>query len=358
MNQQPTAQEENPLRPLSGEPQHLGASTGSFPVDFPEHGRASGWRRLLPWVFGLLTLFALVLVVLHFGTIEEFARLARAARPEWLVLVCVAQAATYVSASLVWRQGLRRAGHPRSLSTLIPLGIAKLFTDQVVPTGGVSGAILVVRGLTRRGVPPNVAMAVLLVGLVAYFGAYLTAVLTSLGILWLHDRANAALFVVVAIFVVIVVAIPSGVLWMKQWVNRLPAIWLRRLPGTALLLRAIAKAPTDLLRNPVLLGETVMLELAVFVLDALTLWLAFRALGDAPAIWVPFVSFIMASMAATLGPIPLGLGTFEAACVGMLILLGVAIEAALAATLLLRGLTFWLPMVPGLWLAKREIAPG
>jgi uncharacterized protein (TIRG00374 family) len=305
-----------------------------------------------------MTLFALVLVVLHFGTIEKFTRLAWAARPEWFLLVCVAQAATYVSASLVWRQALRRAGHPRSLGTLIPLSIAKLFTDQVVPTGGVSGAILVVRALTRRGVPTNIAMAVLLVGLVSYFGAYLAAVLTSIGILWLHDRANAALFVVAAIFVVIVVAIPSGVLWMRQWVNRLPAIWFRRLPGTARLLRAIAKAPTDLLRNPILLCETVTLEFAVFALDALTLWLVFRALGDAPSIWVPFVSFIMASMAATLGPIPLGLGTFEAACVGMLSLLGVAIESALAATLLLRGITFWLPMVPGLWIARREIAQG
>ena len=42
----------------------------------------------------------------------------------------------------------------------------------------------------------------------------------------------------------------------------------------------------------------------------------------------------------------------EAACVGMLNLLGVAIETALAATLLQRGLTFWLPMLPGLWLAR------
>ena len=67
-------------------------------------------------------------------------------------------------------------------------------------------------------------MAVLLVGLVAYFAAYLASVLTSLGILWLHNRANAALFVVVAIFVAIVVAIPSGVLWMKQWADRLPAM--------------------------------------------------------------------------------------------------------------------------------------
>jgi len=311
----------------------------------------------LPWAFGLLTLFALILVILHFSSLEEFTRLALAARPEWFILACIAQAATYVSASLVWRQVLRRAGYPRRLRTLIPLGIAKLFTDQVVPTGGVSGAILVVKGLTRRGVPTNAAMAVLLVGLVAYFGAYLVSVLASLAILWLHDRANASLFVVVTIFVAIVVAIPSGVLWMRQWANRVPAIWLRRLPGVALLVEAIAKAPTDLLRDPRLLGETVTLELAVFVFDALTLWLVFRALGDTPAIWVAFVSFIMASMAATVGPIPLGLGTFEAACVGMLSLLGVGIEAALAATLLLRGLTFWLPMAPGLWLARREFAP-
>jgi len=306
----------------------------------------------LPWAFGLLTLFALVLVVLHFGTIEEFARLAWAARPEWLFLACVAQAATYVSTALVWRQALRRAGEPRSLGTLVPLGVAKLFTDQVVPSGGVSGAILVARGLTRRGVPTKIAMAALLVGLVAYFAAYLASVLTSLGILWLHDRANAPVFVVVAIFVAIVVAIPSGVLWMKQWGHRLPARWVRRLPGAA----AIAEAPAGLLHDPVLLAEIMTLEFAVFALDALTLWLAFRTLGDSPAIWIAFVSFIMASMAATLGPIPLGLGTFEAACVGMLSLLGVAIETALAATLLLRGLTFWLPMLPGLWLARREMA--
>jgi len=357
MIRQSTSPGENPIVPLRGEPLNLGVAD-RFRIDFPEHGQASGWRRLLPWAFGLLTLVALVVVVLHFGTIEEFTRLALAARPEWFILACVAQAATYVSASLVWRQVLRRAGYPRRLRTLVPLGIAKLFTDQVVPTGGVSGAILVVNGLTRRGIPANAAMAVLLVGLVAYFAAYLASVLASLAILWLHSRANAALYVAVAIFVAIVVALPSGVIWLRQWANRLPTTWLRRLPGAAFLLSAIAKAPTDLLRDPALLAETVALELAVFVFDALTLWLVFRALGDTPAIWIAFVSFIMASMAATLGPIPLGLGTFEAACVGMLSLLGVAIEAALAATLLLRGLTFWLPMLPGLWLARREIAPG
>ena len=69
-----------------------------------------------------------------------------------------------------------------------------------------------------------------------------------------------------------------------------------------------------------------------------------------------FPSFIVASMAASLGPIPLGLGAFEAICIAMLRSIGVPLEAALTATPLLRGLTLWAPMAPGLWLARPELS--
>jgi uncharacterized membrane protein YbhN (UPF0104 family) len=68
-----------------------------------------------------------------------------------------------------------------------------------------------------------------------------------------------------------------------------------------------------------------------------------------------FACFMIASVTALMGPIPLGLGVFEAASVAALHLVGIELEAALAATLLLRGFTFWLPMIPGLWLARREL---
>lgn len=323
--------------------------------DFLDENRVSGWGLISSWAFGLLTLLAVILIVVHFGTIEEFMRLAASASPRWFLLACIAQLGTYLCAALVWRQALKRAGHPRPLSALIPLGVAKLFTDQVIPMAGISGAILVARGLTRRQVPINVAMGALLVGLVSYFAAYLAAAVTSLGVLWLHQRASVALTLVVTIFVAIVVAIPAGVLWMRRWGHRVPGAWIRWLPGATHLLKAIAESPTDLLLDPVLLGQTITLEFAVFALDAFTLWLMFRALGADPALWVAFVSFILASMTATLGPIPLGLGTFEAGCVAALTVFGVAIETALAATVLLRGLTFWLPMIPGLWLARSEL---
>jgi hypothetical protein len=37
------------------------------------------------------------------------------------------------------------------------------------------------------------------------------------------------------------------------------------------------------------------------------------------------------------------------------VLLGVPVEVTVAATLLFRGVSFWLPMVPGVWLARAEL---
>ena len=133
MNQQPTNQGRDSSLPVPGERPHFEATAGSRPVDFPEAGQASGWRSLLPWAFGLLTLFALVLVVLHFGTIEEFSRLAWAAalsgcfslrRPSSDVCVYSSGGATGLAAGraptiarharLPWcRQVIHRSGGPK-----------------------------------------------------------------------------------------------------------------------------------------------------------------------------------------------------------------------------------------------------
>jgi len=86
---------------LPAESQSPGPGNRSFRDDFLEQDHASGWWRLSSWAFGLLTLLALVLVVVHVGTIEQFTRLALAATPYWFFLACLSQAATYVCAALV-----------------------------------------------------------------------------------------------------------------------------------------------------------------------------------------------------------------------------------------------------------------
>jgi len=56
--------------------------------------------------------------------------------------------------------------------------------------------------------------------------------------------------------------------------------------------------------------------------------------------------------------LPGGLGTFEASMVLMLRLAGIDLPVALSTTLLFRGLSFWLPMLPGWWLAHRAVTPS
>ena len=67
---------------------------------------------------------------------------------------------------------------------------------------------------------------------------------------------------------------------------------------------------------------------------------------------------MFASIAVILGPIPMGLGSFEAVSIAMLRLFGVPFEAALSATLLFRGFTLWLPLILGGLLLRKELKPA
>jgi Mg2+-importing ATPase len=82
-------------------------------------------------------------------------------------------------------------------------------------------------------------------------------------------------------------------------------------------------------------------------------------LGVTASVSGVFVSFMIASLLRTMGIVPGGLGTFEATSVLMLRMVGIDVAVALSATLLFRGLSFWLPMFPGYWCSRRLlVAPG
>lgn len=315
----------------------------------------SRWKQFGVWCFGLIALSAVILIVLRRGEIERFAELVRQARPAWLLLAMVLQTLTYVCAASVWYVALARAKSPRPLRTLVPLGLAKLFTDQALPSGGISGALLVVQALKRRGVPSATAMGALLVGLVSFYTAYGLAALGGLAVLESHHTVGPAVLIVAGLCASLVVGVPGAVLALRlipegPWAN-----WLRRVPGIAPLIKAVGAAPVELIRDPALLIQTTTLQLIVFLLDGSTLYVMLRALSQSSTVWFAFASFMVADVVATVGPIPLGLGVFEGISVITLKMTGVSLEAALAATLLLRGFTFWLPMMPGLWLARREL---
>lgn len=313
-------------------------------------------RKLRTWFLGLIFLAGLVYFVTHFRELEHFVQLLHQAKPLWLLAGLFVQSLTYFSAAAVWQLTFLQAGVRYSLLSLVPLGIAKLFSDQALPSGGMSGSAFLVASLNRRGIPPPLCMAMLLTSMVAYYTAYLVAALSSIALLWFYHAIQVWIVTVTGAFCVIAVIVPVGSLWLKRLGKQqsLPAL-LQRIPGLANVINNFNDSPGSLLKSPRLFIITTLLQGTIFLLDAYTLKVMLNAVGQDVSFLVVFPSFVVASVVATLSPVPLGLGTFEAACVALLSMLGVTLEAAFTATLLLRGFTLWLPMIPGLWLTKVEM---
>jgi glycosyltransferase 2 family protein len=308
------------------------------------------------WLSGLLVLAGVVLITARIGEARRFEELLRRAQPLWLLAAVFLQAMTYVCAAAIWSLVLRRSGALRPLRSLIVLGLAKLFTDQALPSGGISGTFLLVQGLARRGVPLSASMSAVLVSLLAFYGAFALCGATSVVILGLHGDLKPAVVALAMPFVVVVSAMPAAIMWLYRKGPSAAPKWLTRLPGVEPLLRGIALAPPATVRDPKLIAQAIALDTGIFVLDAATLGTMLAAIGQPVPPDKVFASFVIASVAQMLGVVPGGLGTFEATQVALLALLGVSVEPALTATLLLRGFTFWIPLAPGMWIARREVA--
>lgn len=313
-------------------------------------------RRLPAWLPGALLLALLAAVGVHYGESQQFLELLRRAEPIWLVVAAVLQLATYFCTALIFKVGLRRSNSPVRLRSLVPLGLMKLFIDQVVPSAGIGGTVLVIRSLGRRGVSVGVSTAVVVVSLLGFYAAYAAAVALCLLILWRSHELSAAVMLLVTIVSLLTATVPVTLLWLTRGGGAMKApAWMRRFPGLAPVLEAMAEAPRSTLHDRKLLLASAGLQFMIFLLDGATLRAMLLALGFSAGIETVFASFVLASVAATISFLPGGVGPFEAVSVGTLRVMGVPLAASIMGTVLLRGFTLWLPMLPGLWLARREM---
>lgn len=319
------------------------------PEAFPKR-LGAGWRS---WMFGLVLLSAIVGGILHFGELEEFAQLVRRAQPTWLLLALALQVGTYASVAQGWRVVLTAAGTRKSLLPLMRIALSKLFADQALPSAGIGGNVLLVDQLVAIGAPRGVSSATLLVSIIGYYAAFACCALVTLVLLWFLDEASLILAATLTLFLLVAIGIPAGALWLTRGGTSKLSPRLHRWKWSSLMIQSIEEAPRHLLADRQLMVRVASWNLCLFLADGLTLWACLMALGQSVAPWIAFVSLVMASVVTTLGPVPMGLGSFEATSIGLLHLLGVPAEAAFAGTMLLRMFTLWLPLVPGVVFVRR-----
>jgi uncharacterized protein (TIRG00374 family) len=312
-------------------------------------------RLWLAWLSGILLLVVVGIVVARRGEELRFADLLKQAHPSWLLLAILLQVGTYACAAGAWQRVLARQRIHTSLWQLIPLGLAKLFMDQVVPSAGLSGTLLVVRALKRRGVPDGASVSAVVVGLLGFHLAYGLALVTTLVLLAVSGDLTRRMLSLAILATILISAMVTALLWLSRGRRGPVRRLLMRIPGLKGFLQELRYAPKEALRDKTLLLETTALQFGIFVLDAATVGVCLAALGTTASPTGLFAALVIASLVATITLIPSGLGTFDATMLAMLHLVGVSKTTGVAAVLLFRGFTLMLPLLPGLWLARREM---
>jgi Mg2+-importing ATPase len=309
----------------------------------------------LPWVLGSALLAAVVTAAVQVAQEREFARLLEDAQPAWIGVAVVLQAATYLAQAEVFRAAIPRRAHVSlTRGWLYELSLTKLFLDQALPSAGVSSTVVIAKALESRGASRAAATACAMINIASYHAAYVVALLAALAITVALRETSWILVSLSVAFIAFASAMTIGVTVLAGRRAR-PGSIVTRVPGTKGVVRFLQDSDGALVRDRRILGTTTAWQLAIVLLDAATMSVCIRALGaHAPADAV-FASFMIASLVRTMGVVPGGLGTYEATSVATLHLVGMSVSAALSATLIFRGLSFWIPMLPGLWSSRRIV---
>lgn len=324
----------------------LGPSVAAAPRRIPK----------VRFFISIALLAALIVFTLNqVGDLGRFVDLARQAQPSWFLLAIGCQVVTYVVTGAIWAIVTRAAGYALPLGRLARLAVEKLSMDHIMPAGGLAGDMVIVGAMRRYNVPATVATETLLIDILAYYGSFGVAAALAFAITAAHVALPTSMTSLMAFFALGLGGVPLLIVWVLEHRDWQPGPRLSRIRWVVDVRNAVAGVDVKRVRDPWMLLTSGALHLAIFALDGVTVWAVFQALGMSVDPLTCFAAPTIAAVAAAVSVLPGGVGSFEAGGVGTLLLLDTPPEAALAVTLMFRGLTLWIPLIPGLLLSRKDL---
>ncbi|WP_405095748.1 lysylphosphatidylglycerol synthase domain-containing protein [Micromonospora sp. NBC_01412] len=307
----------------------------------PDHDdRLARVVRVTPHGIGLLLVLGLLVHLLlpQVGQVRTALHLLARANPVAVTATLLASAATYVLSAVVLRLSVADR-IPLREATVVQ--VAASFANRLAP-GSVGGAALSLRYLHQKAIPTaeaatavavsrvaGVVSVVLLLPVLLPFARQPARTLT-------HEASAKALPILLTVVAVLLVAAVALAVPRLRRQGRAAA-------GQVLsALRALTRQHR--------LVRLVVSSVALTLCYGASLYLAVLAVGhpiDLTLVPPVILVCVVGEGVATAAPTPGGLGATEAALVSGLLLYGLTVETAVAAVLIYRLATFWLPAVPG-----------
>ncbi len=255
----------------------------------------------------------------------------------------------------------RRARPPRPPGPIgwnesYQITMAGLAATRLFATAGAGGIALTAWALRRSGMEARLVACRMVAFVVLLYGVYAGSVLLDgigLGTGLFPGGGSFALTIVPAIVAAVLMAVVGAMALLPGDIERRlgrwasgsgrMAHWVARAVTVPALAASGVRTAIELIRerDPGLLGAV-----AWWGFDMCVLWAMFHAFGSPPPFTVIWMAYFI-GMLGNLLPLPGGLGGVEGGMIGAFAAFGVSLDLAVLAVLSYRGISFWLPTIPG-----------
>lgn len=287
-------------------------------------------RRYLLLVF--LLALALYVLVPQLGAFKSSWQLLGESVPGWTALAIALTALTYLSGAMTY---YLLAIKPLKYGSTVLVQLAAMFINRLLPAGlGAIGAnYAYLRRHRHTGTQAGTVVALNnLLGLVGHALLVFFAIVilsgrqASLTPNYGHAAGSAVKVAVLAMLVVVGLGVLFGRRRFRRQVAklRLQILSYRRRPGR--------------------LAAALLSSMTLTMANILSLWACALAVGVHPSPITVLLVFTFGVGTGTVTPVPGGLGGYEAGLTAGFIAYGTAAPAALAAALLYRLVSYWLPL--------------
>lgn len=330
-------------------------------------------------VFYIATLSVLILVFLKFSELKLIGSIFNGTNYHWLIVLLIVQVLMYYSQAFNYKYVLKIKDYEVPSHELFLISIVSQFANQALPMAGLSGQVFFIQYLKKYGIPVAEAFGRALIEIMTlYMTMGLFFIISSIvvfpaGVAEKLPEVKIVIYIfafIAALCLLIYVFINRGkrgslINWFlgklhyyfeekkKKSKNNSGEIIdhskhvqiIIDLFKTNLNIRFLDKKKKDFWLAFVWYN-------IFFLCHVITLYAASWAVDFPITFGMAFVIFSFVKFVSMLSFIPGSIGIFEGSMSLMLAALGVPLEAALAMTLIMRALTFWLPLLVGWFLYK------
>ena len=323
-------------------------------------------------VFYFLLIILVVFVLFNFTELKNSLVFFREIKPIWFILAVTTQILTYVFVANIYRD-LLHLYHKKSLipqRDLFNVSLITLFMSQIIPLGALSSQGYLIHFLQKKKVPSHISFSVAILETFTYYFAHLLfSVFMFVYLIIIFKGVVGGILLLVAIFGVFLFLVVDYLIlmfsrkktmlsfsskvekhkWLKYLFNKIKL----KFPEKEILhqkwegiWRIVRNKNRTLLRP---LFWQIMLILA----DASTVFLLFNGFGFKIKFTIALIGMMLTKIVAMVSISPGALLFFEGAMVLFYSAFNIPLHLVIVVTLLFRALSFWLPMLFGLFFYKR-----